>query len=42
MEENCEKIWKIWKKSSWKVKWYGIYGSKVGWMVKWCGKYRRK
>ena len=41
MEENWEKIWKIWKKSQlnsekiWKiqkkiVKWYGKYGRKVG------------
>ena len=26
MEENCEMIWKIWKKI---VKWYGKYGRKL-------------
>jgi hypothetical protein len=39
MAENCEKIWKIWKKI---VKWYGKHRRKVGWIVKWYGKYGRK
>jgi hypothetical protein len=45
MEENCEMIWKIWKKSKLNsdtickiqrkiVKWYGKYGRKVIWNVK--------
>jgi outer membrane protein assembly factor BamA len=49
IEENSEKIWKLWKKDKlnsekiWKiqkkiVKWYGKYG----WNVKWYGKYGRK
>ena len=48
-EENCEKIWKLWKKDKLNseqilkiqkkiVKWYGKYG----WNVKWFGKYGRK
>jgi hypothetical protein len=28
MEENSEKIGKIWKKISWIVKWYEKYGRK--------------
>jgi hypothetical protein len=28
MEENCEIIWKIWKKSKLKAKIYGKYGRK--------------
>jgi hypothetical protein len=53
MEENCEKIRKIWKKAKLNsekickiqkkiVKWYGKYGRKVGIIVKWYGKYGRK
>jgi hypothetical protein len=49
IEENFEKIWKLWKKDKlnsekiWKmrkkiVKWYGKYG----WNVKWYAKYGRK
>ena len=52
-EENCEMIWKIWKKivikygqygrkASWNVKWYGKYGRKISWIVKWFGRYRGK
>ena len=53
MEENSEKIGKIWKKIvkwirqygrkiSWIVKWFGKYGRKAGWIMKWYGKYGRK
>ena len=38
-EENCEMIWKIWKKI---VKRYGNYGRKASRIVKRFGKYRRK
>ena len=38
-EENCEKIWKIWKKI---VKWFGKHGWKVSWIVIRYGQYRRK
>ena len=38
-EENCEKIWNIWKKVGLIVKWYGKYGRKVSWNVKQYGKY---
>jgi hypothetical protein len=39
MEENGEKIGKIWKKI---VKWFENYGRKASQMVKRFGKYRRK
>jgi hypothetical protein len=42
MEENCEKIWKIWKKSRLNSVWYEKYGRKVSWNVKWYGKCGRK
>ena len=35
---NSEMIWKIWKKISWIVKWFGKYGRKVSWIVKRFGK----
>ena len=38
-EENCEMIWKIWKKI---VKRFGKYGRKISWIVKRFGKYRWK
>ena len=52
-EENCEMIWKIWKKIviwyekngrkvAWIVKWYGKYGKKLSWIVKGYGKYGRE
>ena len=53
MEENSEKIWKLWKKDKlnsekiWKmqkkiVKRYGNYERKISWIVKRFGKYRTK
>ena len=52
-EENCEIIWKIWKKGKLNseeickiqkktVKWYEKYGRNPSWIVKIFGKYRRK
>ena len=48
-EENCEMIWKIWKKivirygkASWIGKRYEKYGRKSSRIVKRHGKYRRK
>jgi hypothetical protein len=39
MEENCEMIWKIWKKYSEKI---GKYGRTVNLIVKCFGNYERK
>ena len=39
MEENCEKIGKIWKKIVKRQGKYGKYGRKVNWIVKWFGNY---
>jgi hypothetical protein len=39
MEENCEKIWKIWKKI---VKRFGKYGRKISLIVIRYEKYGRK
>ena len=41
MEENCEMIWKIWKKVVWDVK-YGKYGRNPSWIGKRYGQYGRK
>jgi hypothetical protein len=41
-EGHCEKIWKIWKKVGWIVKWYGKCGRKASWILKRYGKYGRK
>ena len=40
-EENCEMIWKIWKKDSQIVKRYGHYGRNLRGIVKRNGKYGR-
>jgi hypothetical protein len=41
-EENCEKIWKIWKKSSLNSEMIWKIWKKVSRIVKWYGKYGRK
>jgi hypothetical protein len=42
MENNCEMIWKIWKKSKSNNVRYGQCGRKASWIVKWYGNYGRK
>jgi hypothetical protein len=41
-EENCEMIWKTWKKDSLIVKKYGYYGRNPSWIAKRNRKYGRK
>ena len=40
-EENCEKIWKIWKRPKLIVKRHGKHGRKESWIVIRFGKYGR-
>ena len=42
MEENCEMIWKIWKKSKLKCEIDGNYGRKASRILIRYGQYRRK